>query len=334
MHTDEPAPRYSLVAGTSIACRLVGVDPMDMLAAAGLSPDIERHETVGVTGAEFYRAWDALVALAPASDAPITLGKALARGHFIPPMFALTCAPNLEEGLSRLAPYKALIGPTAWRVEVDAPNDVTTIAFDPLEAALPLPVTMAAMQAVLVLEAVRACTGVAIVPRDVRLADADHLAGYFQRPPRPGVRASLSLRRADALRPFVSESPQLWKLFQADLDARVIARKRSAPIAERVRATVRSLLAQGRVSLVELCDELGMGSPRTLQHALKEDGQSYSELLAESRRDLALRYLRTSNLRNEEIAHLLGYRDPNSFYRAFVRWTGTTPSEVRRLRAP
>lgn len=96
---------------------------------------------------------------------------------------------------------------------------------------------------------------------------------------------------------------------------------------------MRSLLAQGRVSLLELCDELGMSS-RTLQHALKEEGQSYSELLAESRRDLALRYLRTSNLRNEEIAYLLGYSDPNSFYRAFVRWTGTTPSDVRRLPAP
>jgi AraC-like DNA-binding protein len=31
-----------------------------------------------------------------------------------------------------------------------------------------------------------------------------------------------------------------------------------------------------------------------------------------------------------EVACLLGYEDPNSFFRAFREWEGTTPSEWRR----
>jgi AraC-like DNA-binding protein len=30
-----------------------------------------------------------------------------------------------------------------------------------------------------------------------------------------------------------------------------------------------------------------------------------------------------------EISHLLAYREPNSFFRAFQGWTGRTPQQVR-----
>ena len=31
-----------------------------------------------------------------------------------------------------------------------------------------------------------------------------------------------------------------------------------------------------------------------------------------------------------EISFLLGFKDPNSFFRAFNAWTGTTPERARR----
>jgi AraC-like DNA-binding protein len=34
-----------------------------------------------------------------------------------------------------------------------------------------------------------------------------------------------------------------------------------------------------------------------------------------------------------EVAFLLGYESPSSFYRAFKRWTGETPSHFRRRAA-
>ncbi len=39
--------------------------------------------------------------------------------------------------------------------------------------------------------------------------------------------------------------------------------------------------------------------------------------------------LKTPTLSGTEISFLLGYDDPNSFFRAFHSWTGTTPEQAR-----
>jgi len=43
-----------------------------------------------------------------------------------------------------------------------------------------------------------------------------------------------------------------------------------------------------------------------------------------------MNYLLRGELSVEEISHLLAYREPNSFYRAFRGWTGMTPVQARR----
>ena len=52
------------------------------------------------------------------------------------------------------------------------------------------------------------------------------------------------------------------------------------------------------------------------------------------RRELARSYLLQPALELSEIACLLGYEDPNSFFRAFREWEGTTPGEWRRRGSP
>jgi transcriptional regulator GlxA family with amidase domain len=44
---------------------------------------------------------------------------------------------------------------------------------------------------------------------------------------------------------------------------------------------------------------------------------------------MALRYLRTTKLANEDIALALGFSDAANFRRAFRRWTKKSPSEIR-----
>jgi len=71
-------------------------------------------------------------------------------------------------------------------------------------------------------------------------------------------------------------------------------------------------------------------SKRTLQRRLEAEGASFRALLNASRENLARHYLRNTTLSGGEIAFLLGFEDPNSFYRAFQGWTGQTPEGVRR----
>ena len=96
----------------------------------------------------------------------------------------------------------------------------------------------------------------------------------------------------------------------------------------RVRAKLIDLLSAGHVTQQEVAHSLHV-SLRTLQRKLNEENTSYKELLDETRRELAGQYLRQASLSVSEVTYLLGFSEPSNFTRAFKRWTGRTPSEVR-----
>ena len=70
-------------------------------------------------------------------------------------------------------------------------------------------------------------------------------------------------------------------------------------------------------------------SDRSLRRQLREQGISFRGLLDELRTQIALKYLRTTKLANEDIALALGFSDAANFRRAFRRWTKKSPSEIR-----
>ena len=69
----------------------------------------------------------------------------------------------------------------------------------------------------------------------------------------------------------------------------------------------------------------------TLRRKLAEEGTQFRTLLNETRRDLAMAYIRDTELAFGEIAFLLGFASAEAFQRAFKRWSGQTPGEFRRL---
>jgi AraC-like DNA-binding protein len=70
-------------------------------------------------------------------------------------------------------------------------------------------------------------------------------------------------------------------------------------------------------------------SARSFQRQLKEEGASFSDLLADARRSETLKRLKERNLTIAAIASDLGYSDQAAFTRAFRRWTGVPPSRFR-----
>jgi AraC-like DNA-binding protein len=68
---------------------------------------------------------------------------------------------------------------------------------------------------------------------------------------------------------------------------------------------------------------------RSLRRQLRQQGLSFRGLLDELRTQIALKYLLTTRLANEEIALALGFSDASNFRRAFHRWMHRTPSEIR-----
>lgn len=70
-------------------------------------------------------------------------------------------------------------------------------------------------------------------------------------------------------------------------------------------------------------------SPRTLHRRLADEGTSFRAIKDELRRSLAIERLAKTRESIAEIAAELGYGDTSAFFRAFVDWTGTSPTGYR-----
>jgi AraC-like DNA-binding protein len=91
---------------------------------------------------------------------------------------------------------------------------------------------------------------------------------------------------------------------------------------------IEALLPRGYPCIEEVARLLSI-SPRSLQRALSETDDSYSDMVDRCRRIAACESLEQTQKPIKDIAKTLGYRDASSFSRAFRRWTGTMPRAYR-----
>lgn len=100
------------------------------------------------------------------------------------------------------------------------------------------------------------------------------------------------------------------------------------PWSQRARIQVARLLGEGEASLPRLAEAMHM-STRTVRRRLLEQRTSYKQLLDEVRRDMAYYYVSRTEESFDQIAGRLGFADTSTFYRAFKRWSDTTPATYR-----
>jgi AraC-like DNA-binding protein len=96
-------------------------------------------------------------------------------------------------------------------------------------------------------------------------------------------------------------------------------------------AQMRRVLAnwsEGQPNLNDVARTL-QTSPRSLRRDLQNMGLSFQELLDETRRARAEKWLRFTDMKLEQVSKQLGFGDVRSFRRAFKRWTGRTPNQIR-----
>lgn len=119
--------------------------------------------------------------------------------------------------------------------------------------------------------------------------------------------------------------------------ARIVSERDCAKAISRLRATgsmtervIQEIVFRdaGIPDLDSLASRLAM-SPRTLRRRLQEEGMSYRDIVARLQLDESVRLLQTTTLSVADIAEKVGFDDLPNFYRAFRRWTGTTPGAYR-----
>jgi AraC-like DNA-binding protein len=100
-------------------------------------------------------------------------------------------------------------------------------------------------------------------------------------------------------------------------------------LSERVRSTIPFLISNGQAHAEGVARYIGMPL-RTFQRRLTAEGQPFSNLLNEARRDLATRYLRNSGQSITVVAQLTGYSALSSFTRWFTTEFGMSPVQWRK----
>ncbi len=89
------------------------------------------------------------------------------------------------------------------------------------------------------------------------------------------------------------------------------------------------LMPKGEPSREKVADMLGTTS-RSLHRKLNELDTSYKTILDDTRKGLALQYIRQTDISITTITYQLGFLDSSSFSRSFKRWTGQSPSDYRK----
>jgi len=246
--------------------------------------------------------------------------------------YAWLASSTLGTAMRRLEQYGRILGERA-RFRVQAEGKGQRLVFehrrkDPLVAALGSDYSMS-----IVMDMCRMNFGASLRPLEVTLCRA--------RPADPapwetfyGVRVrfgeasdSILLSRKDAEAPLPVSNRQIAGALDAIL-ARQLAELDRSNVAARCRAQVLERMAAGEPTDLDVAKSLHM-SRRTLQRKLAEADLTYQQLVDDTRRDLALRYIEDPARSITEITFQLGLSGQSAFTRAFRRWTGVTPTEYR-----
>jgi AraC-like DNA-binding protein len=111
-------------------------------------------------------------------------------------------------------------------------------------------------------------------------------------------------------------------------DALLKSLENSKTMRGRVESLLLTLLHKGDVGIEVIAEKMAL-SRQTLFRKLKAEGTTFEKVLDELRHRLALDYLSARKVSVNETAYLVGFSDPAAFSRAFKRWTGSSPREMR-----
>lgn len=117
-----------------------------------------------------------------------------------------------------------------------------------------------------------------------------------------------------ALRKFLNESASLL-MSELELDS---------SLTSQIRHLIRADVSGEFPSFVEVSKSMSYTSA-TLRRRLRLEGSTYQDIKDALRRDTAIHYLSRNSMSLEEVAEKSGFTEPTSFFRAFKRWTGTSP---------
>jgi len=249
--------------------------------------------------------------------------------------YAWLSSSTLRTGLERAVRYSRLIGERG-ATEIEDTRQGLKVRFGANRgnpAVVPVAAVVVDIAMAILLDLCRMNAGATLRPV---------AAGLRRRKPEPGEayerffgcpvqfgaeENTFVLSAKDADRPLPSANRQLAAVFDKMLTEE-LARLDKSDVVSRCRAAVLEHLSSGEGTAEDTAKQLHM-SPRTLQRKLADVNTTYLQLVDDTRKDLALRYIEDPRRSVTDITFSLGFSQPSAFTRAFKRWTGLSPSDYR-----
>lgn len=138
-----------------------------------------------------------------------------------------------------------------------------------------------------------------------------------------GVRFDAGLLQAR----LPSSNPALRKLYEQECARLLADLEEDSSVAQQTTRLLRKLEGQ-YPQMPQIAQMLNL-SPRTYRRRLEREAESFQSLLDRVRAEHATHYLRNTRLPLSTIAYRVGLNDTSNFRRAYYKWTGRTPREVR-----
>jgi AraC-like DNA-binding protein len=317
----------------------LGISPEVVLRRARLPRALFEQPQIMVTTQELFALYAAVEASSSEPAIGLRLGSEMQPERYDPLVIAGLCSRNFEDAIQRIARFKRLVCPEdllitergherevrfAW---TDAHEDEPAVLVDQCFSWL-LSIGQRGLEEVISPSRVEFRRPAPTDEEEARYRAFFGCPVLYEREEDVLVFASEVLSK-----PFVSYNPDLLGLLAPKLEEELGQCLEQKPLDEKVKIIMKQQLAGEQPTLEQVARELCVSS-RSLQRKLNEGGfESFQNLLSRARAELALHYLEHTTLEFKEIAYLLGYKDANSFYRAFREWEGTSPGAWREENA-
>jgi AraC-like DNA-binding protein len=326
--------KYHLEKGWPALLKNLDISVQDVLRYAQLPLDLLLRKTPAVTADEYYRFWDGLAHAS--NDEPalaLRLAKTISVNPIAPALIAFLSSSNLNIALKRIAHYKPMVAPVRMSIEQNDRQTILTFAGLPQNGSLPT--LYVAFELVFWVQLARIATREQVNPQAVHvgidLPELDAYEAFLETRIRRDKYNRVTFFAEDAQKPFVTANHAMWAILEPAFNKRMEDLTQYASFRDRVRACLLEMLASGHYSVTQVASKIAI-SNRTLQRRLREEGTTFQKILDELREELARHYLSVTDYTSTEISFLLGYEEPNSFFRAFRAWTGQRPEIVRSNR--
>ena len=309
-----------------------GIDPTVILAHSGVDPTLMTNTRDFYDAADERAIWEAIVALTERDDIGLLCGAQFPTQVNGLLGYVMANSQNLGLAIDKVCRYQSLLGDTmGMRLETGRTSSTVFIDlwsewYDSLRYTIDM-----FLGAVLSWAEHNTMGKV----RPVRVGfhyqrpidQAPYSTLFAPAPVEFGCESSYLVYTNDSLNaPILGANRVMFKEFEDKVIRSLVHLEGRDTMVFKVRQQILKGLAGSAPNINEVAGRLAV-SVRKLQQNLKDEEESYSSLLAQARRDLAIQYLTEKQISHAEIAYLLGFSEVSVFSRSFKKWTGHSPTE-------